>query len=55
MRTTSRHFVTAKLNKLTIKVDWPPKLSPADIEKLETAEATAVDGQAINYMQPGPQ
>jgi len=29
--------LTAKLNKLTIKVDRP-RLSPADIQKLETAQ-----------------
>ena len=37
--------LTAKLNKLTIKVDRP-ELSPEDIKKLETAESTAVDGTA---------
>ena len=36
--------LTAKLNKLTIKVDRP-KLTPEDIKKLETTQATAVDGQ----------
>ena len=46
--------LTAKLNKLTIKVDWP-KLSEDDIKKLENAEATAVDGQPIHHMQGGPQ
>jgi arylsulfatase len=45
--------LTAKLNKLTIKVDRP-QLSPEDIKKLETSEATAVDGQPIHHMQPGP-
>jgi hypothetical protein len=36
MRTTSLHFaLTAKLNKLTIKVDRP--LSPADIQKLQAS------------------
>jgi len=45
--------LTAKLNKLTIKVDRP-KLSPEDIKKLETAEATALDGQPLNRVQPGP-
>jgi hypothetical protein len=45
--------LTAKLNKLTIKVDRP-KLTEEDIKKLETAEATAVDGQPIHHMQPGP-
>jgi arylsulfatase len=42
----------AKLNKLTIKVDRP-SLSPADIEKLEIAQAEAVDGKP--RVQPGPQ
>jgi len=27
-----------------------PKLSPADIKKLENAEATAVDGQPIHHL-----
>jgi hypothetical protein len=46
--------LTAKLNKLTIKVDRP-KLSEEDIKKLENNEATAVDGQPIHHMQSGPQ
>jgi len=46
--------LTAKLNKLTIKVD-PPKLSPSDIKKLENTEAIAVDGQPIHHIQSGPQ
>jgi hypothetical protein len=46
--------LTAKLNKLTIKVDRP-KLSEEDIKKLENAEATAVDGQPIHHLQSGPQ
>ena len=46
--------VTAKLNKLTIKVDRP-QLSPEDIKKLENAEAIAVDGQPIHHIQSGPQ
>src|SRR4029453_18560868 len=45
--------LTAKLNKLTIKVDRP-KLTEEDIKKLETTEETAVDGQPIHHMQPGP-
>jgi len=45
--------LTAKLNKLTSKVDRP-KLSPEDIKKLETAEATALDGKPLNHVQPGP-
>ena len=36
--------LTAKLNKLTIKVDRP-QLSPADIKKLQTATAEAQDGK----------
>ena len=37
MRTTSpRSTLTAKLNKLTIKVDRP-QLSPADTKKLQAA------------------
>jgi arylsulfatase A-like enzyme len=46
--------LTAKLNKLTIKVDRP-KLSPEDIKKLETAESTAVDGTPLRHGQSGPQ
>jgi arylsulfatase len=45
--------LTAKLNKLTIKVDRP-QLSPEDIKKLEGAEATALDGQPLNHVEPGP-
>src|SRR5215469_15451240 len=45
--------LTAKLNKLTIKVDRP-KLSEEDIKKLENAEATAVDGQPIHHLQGEP-
>jgi arylsulfatase len=46
--------LTAKLNKLTIKVDRP-KLSEEDIKKLENTEAIAVDGQPIHHVQGGPQ
>jgi arylsulfatase A-like enzyme len=46
--------LTAKLNKLTIKVDRP-KLTEEDIKKLENTEAIAVDGQPIHHMQSGPQ
>ena len=46
--------LTAKLNKLTIKVDRP-QLSPEDIKKLETAESNAVDGTPLRRGQPGPQ
>jgi arylsulfatase A-like enzyme len=45
--------LTAKLNKLTIKVDRP-KLTEDDIKKLENAEATALDGKPLNRVQPGP-
>lgn len=37
--------LTARLNKLTINVNRPT-LSPADIQKLESAQAAAVDGKA---------
>jgi arylsulfatase len=56
--------LTAKLDKLTLKVDRP-KLSEADVKKLQDAQAsamdgaagqtTAVDGQPIQHMQAGPQ
>jgi len=46
--------LTAKLNKLTIKVDRP-KLSPEDIKKLENAEATALDGKPLHRVQSAPQ
>ncbi len=46
--------LTAKLNKLTIKVDRP-HLSPADIQKLESAQAEALDGKPLKHVQPGPQ
>jgi arylsulfatase A-like enzyme len=45
--------LTAKLNKLTIKVDRPT-LSPADMTKLEGAQAAAVDGAPLTRVQPGP-
>ena len=45
--------LTAKLNKLTIKVDRPT-LSPADIKKLESAQAEAVDGKPLTRVQAGP-
>jgi len=45
--------LTAKLNKLTIKVDRP-KLTEEDIKKLENTEAIAVDGKPIHHMQSGP-
>jgi len=46
--------LTAKLNKLTIKVNRP-KLTEEDMKKLENSQATAVDGQPIHHMQNGPQ
>jgi hypothetical protein len=46
--------LTAKLNKLTIKVDRP-ELSPEDVKKLEKAEAEALDGTPLKHVQPGPQ
>ena len=45
--------LTAKLEKLTIKVDRP-KLTEEDIKKLENTEATAVDGQPIHHLQGEP-
>jgi arylsulfatase len=46
--------LTAKLNKLTIKVDRP-QLSEEEIKKLENTEAIAVDGKPIHHLQSGPQ
>jgi arylsulfatase len=46
--------LTAKLNKLTIKVDRP-QLTEEDVKKLQNAEAVAVDGQPIHHVQSGPQ
>jgi arylsulfatase len=45
--------LTAKLNKLTIKVDRP-QLTEEQIKKLENTEAIAVDGNPIHHMQSGP-
>jgi arylsulfatase len=45
--------LTAKLNKLTIKVDRP-KLTEEDVKKLENTQAIAVDGNPIHHMQGGP-
>ena len=45
--------LTAKLNKLTIKVDRP-QLSEQDIKKLDASQATAVDGNPIKHLQGGP-
>lgn len=56
--------LTAKLNKLTLKIERPT-LSPADVKKLQDAmaaaqdgaagQATAVDGSPVKTVQPGPQ
>ncbi len=46
--------LTAKLNKLTIKVDRP-QLTSDDIKKIEHAEAEALDGKPLKHAQPGPQ
>ncbi len=46
--------LTAKLNKLTVKIDRP-QLSEADIRKLEGAQAEAVDGKPLTRVQAGPQ
>jgi arylsulfatase A-like enzyme len=46
--------LTAKLDKLTIKVDRP-KMSLEDIKTLEKAEAEALDGKPLTHVQPGPQ
>ncbi|MDI7925264.1 arylsulfatase, partial [Rhizobiaceae bacterium n36] len=40
--------LTAKLNRLTLKVDRPT-LSQEDIGKLQNAEAIAVDGNPIHH------
>jgi arylsulfatase len=45
--------LTAKLNKLTLKVDRPT-LTEEDMKKLQNAEAVAVDGRPIHNLQPGP-
>ena len=45
--------LTAKLDKLTIKVDRP-QLTPEDIKTLESAESTAVDGTPLRHGQAGP-
>ncbi|MBB4039543.1 arylsulfatase [Microvirga flocculans] len=45
--------LTAKLNRLTIKLDRPT-LSPDDVRKLENAQATAVDGSPLTRVQAGP-
>ncbi len=48
------YALTATLNKLTLKVNRPV-MTEADIKKLQNAEATAVDGNPIKHVQPGPQ
>ncbi len=45
--------LTAKLNKLTIKVDRP-ELTPEDIKKLDGAQAEALDGKPLTRVQPAP-
>ena len=45
--------LTAKLNKLTIKVDRP-QLSEEEAKKLENTQAIAVDGNPIHHIQGGP-
>ncbi len=45
--------LTAKLNKLTLKIDRP-QLTEDDIKKLENTEAIAVDGKPIHHIQGGP-
>jgi len=45
--------LTAKLHKLTIKVDRP-QLSEEDVKKLENQQAIAVDGNPIHHVQGGP-
>jgi arylsulfatase len=45
--------LTAKLNRLTIKVDRP-KLTEEAIKNLENTQAIAVDGNPIHHLQGGP-
>jgi hypothetical protein len=45
-------ILTARLNRLTIKVDWP-RMSPEDINTLGNTEAVAVDGKPTHHMQSG--
>jgi hypothetical protein len=42
--------LTAKLNKLTIKIDRPA-LSPEEVKKLEGAQAEALDGKPLTHVQ----
>ncbi|GAB4176293.1 MAG: arylsulfatase [Terrimicrobiaceae bacterium] len=44
--------LTAKLNKLTIKIDRP-QLSKTDIETLESKTSEAMDGSPLKRIQPG--
>jgi arylsulfatase len=46
--------LTAKLNKLTLKVDRP-QLTEEQIKKLENTAAIAVDGNPIHHLQAAPQ
>jgi arylsulfatase len=46
--------LTAKLNKLTLKLDRPV-LTEDDIKKLQDTQAIAVDGSTVEQVQPGPQ
>jgi arylsulfatase A-like enzyme len=45
--------LTAKLNKLTIKVDRP-KITEEDIKKIENAQAEALDGKPLTHVEGGP-
>ena len=45
--------LTAKLNRLVIKVDRP-QLSEEEVKKLENKQAIAVDGNPIHHLQGGP-
>jgi arylsulfatase len=45
--------LTAKLNKLTIKVDRP-QLTEEEAKKLENQQAIAIDGNPIHHLQGGP-
>ena len=45
--------LTAKMNKLTIKVDRP-QLTEEEAKKLENKQAIAVDGNPIHHVQGGP-
>ncbi len=45
--------LTAKLNKLTIKVDRP-ELTAQDIKNLKGAQSEALDGTPLKHVRPGP-